>query len=91
VITTNGEPDARGFVIHLVTRDGAHRGWWRREFPHVVELARADRFATAYEASGCSAALLALACGYRTEVWSPGLAQEQGVPEPAFAPGGMRP
>jgi hypothetical protein len=86
----NGEPDTRGFVIHLVTRDGAHRGWWRREFPHVVELERADRFATAYEATVDTASLLALAYGYRAEVWSPGLALEQGVREPAFVPGGVR-
>jgi hypothetical protein len=86
----NANQDTRGFVIHLVTRDGAHRGWWRRESPHVVELARADRFVTAHEATGCGAALLALAYGYRTEVWSPGLALEQGVPEPAFMPGGLR-
>jgi hypothetical protein len=79
-----------GFVIHLVTRDGAHRGWWRREFPRVVELERADRFVTAHEASGDIASLVALAYGYRAEVWSPGLALEQGVPEPAFTPGGLR-
>jgi hypothetical protein len=87
----NANRDTRGFVVHLVTRDGAHLGWWRREFPHVVALERADRFATAYEATGCAAALIALAYGYRTEVWSPGLALEQGVPEPAFVPGGVRP
>jgi hypothetical protein len=87
----NANQDTRGFVVHLVTRDGAHRGWWCGESPHVVELARADRFATAYEATGCAAALLALAYGYRTEVWSRGLAQEQGVPAPAFVPGGRRP
>lgn len=87
----NANQDTRGFVIHLVTRDGAHRGWWRHESPHVVELERADRFATAYEATGCAAALLALAYGYRTEVWSPGLAQEQGCRGVVTAPGGLRP
>jgi hypothetical protein len=86
----NANQDTRGFVLHLVARDGAHWGWWRRELPHVVKLARADRFATAYEATGCAAALLALAYGYRAEVWSPGLALEQGVSEPAFVPGGLR-
>jgi hypothetical protein len=86
----NANQDTRGFVIHLVTRDGAHRGWWGSELPHVVELDRADRFVTAHEATRCAAALFALAHGYRTEVWSPGLALEQGVPEPAFVPGGAR-
>lgn len=68
----------RGYVVHLVTRDAAHVGWWRCESPHVVDLERADHFATAFEASGCVAALVALAYGYRAEVWSLGLAQEQG-------------
>jgi hypothetical protein len=85
----NANQDTRGFVIHLVTRCGAHLGWWRHESPHVVKLECADRFVTAHEASGCAAALLALAYGYRTEVWSPGLALEQGVREPAFVPGGV--
>jgi hypothetical protein len=87
----NTNQDTRGFVIHLAARDGAHRGWWCRESPHVVALARADRFATAHEATVCGGALLALAYGYRTEVWSPGLALEQGVPDVVTAPGGRRP
>jgi hypothetical protein len=82
----NTNQDTRGFVIHLVTRDGAHWGWWRREFPHVVELARADRFVTAHEASGSTIALVARANGYRGEVWSLALAREQGVSGPAFVP-----
>jgi hypothetical protein len=86
----NANQDTRGFVIHLVTRDGAHQGWWRCESPHVVELERADRFFTAYEATGCAAALVALAYGYHAEVWSPGLALEQRISEPAFVPGGRR-
>jgi hypothetical protein len=85
----NANQETRGFVIHLVTRDGAHQGWWRRESPHVVELARADRFATAHEATGCAAALLALAYGYCAEVWSPGLALEQGCRDVVTAPGSM--
>jgi hypothetical protein len=86
----NANQDPCGFVIHLVTRDGAHRGWWRGESPHVVELARADRFVTAHKAIRSAASVVALAYGYHTEVWSPGLAREQGVSEPAFVPGGVR-
>jgi hypothetical protein len=49
----------------------------------------ADRFATAHEATGCAAALLALAYGYCAEVWSPGLALEQGCRDVVTAPGSM--
>jgi hypothetical protein len=86
----NANQDTRCFVIHLVTRDGAHRGWWCGESPHFVELDRAQRFATAHEASGSTTALVARAYGCRGEVWSLALALEQGVPEPAFVPGGLR-
>jgi hypothetical protein len=87
----NANQDTRGFVIHLVARDGAHRGWWRRESPHVVELERAQRFATAYEALGITPNPPGVEIGCRGEVWSLALALEQGVREPAFVPGGLRP
>jgi hypothetical protein len=78
-----------GFVIHLVTRDGAHRGWWRSESPHVVELEHADRFATAHEANGSTASVVALAYGYRMEVWSLALARQQGCCGVVTTPGSM--
>jgi hypothetical protein len=86
----NANEAARGFVIHLVTRNGAHRGWWRREFPHVVAVCEADVFATAHEG------LTMIPTPTSThalvgEVWSLALALEQGVPEPAFVSGGLRP
>jgi hypothetical protein len=85
----NANQNTRGFVIHLVTRDGAHRGWWRHEFPHIVELDRAKCFATAYEAL-TMIPTPALAHTLVGEVWSLALALAQERPAPAFAPGGVR-
>jgi hypothetical protein len=85
----NANQDTRGFVIHLVTPAGAHRGWWRREFPHVVAVCEADVFATAHEA-GTMIPTPTSTHAVVGEVWSLALAREQGVPEPAFMPGGRR-
>jgi hypothetical protein len=84
----NANPDTRGFVIHLVTRDGAHRGWWRRESPHVVAVCKADVFATAHET------LTMIPTPTPThalvgEVWSLALAREQGCRGVVTATGSM--